>query len=206
MDRFNNPSSDSILSLKYFNPDYLAEHAGSFLYNFFYFIFFSGTFKAILAIFTIFFLTIIAYTSVRLLELRRKEHAHLHHEIEEYAHHMAEKEKKRSQGEGVSRNEKWNNVLMHLLSSNPAEWKLAIIEADMMLETLMDQLGFSGNSLGERLKSADREKFPQLTKAWEVHTIRNRIAHEGSDFELPIHEAKRVVAIYESIFMEFGFI
>ena len=69
-----------------------------------------------------------------------------------------------------------------------------------MLDDLMGQLGFQGENLGDKLKVANQNKFPNLTVAWEVHTIRNRIAHEGLAFELSQHEAKRVIALYEQIF------
>ena len=75
-----------------------------------------------------------------------------------------------------------------------------------MLEILLDQLGFKGESLGDKLKSANQENFPYLTIAWEVHTVRNRIAHEGLSFEISHHEAKRLIALYEQIFHSFGFI
>ncbi len=130
----------------------------------------------------------------------------MHNEIEEYAHHQAEKEKKKWSGDGSTRNERWTAVLNHLFSENLNDWKVAIIEADTMLEILLGQLGFVGASLGEKLKSADREKFPSLTTAWEVHTIRNRIAHEGLSFSISHHEAKRVIAMYEQMFREFGYI
>jgi hypothetical protein len=103
-------------------------------------------------------------------------------------------------------NKKWGNVLQYLFSMNAGDWKLAIIEADGMLEELMDQLGFKGENLGEKLKSTDQEKFKNLSSAWEVHIIRNKIAHEGSDFDLSQHEAKRVIALYEQIFRDYGFI
>ncbi|MDP2789443.1 MAG: hypothetical protein Q8O46_05400 [bacterium] len=207
MDPFFRQPTGTFLDSKFFNPEYLFTHAGIFLKDIFYFIFISGTFKVVLSILAIFFLSIIFYTSVRLFEIRKKERKHLEYEMVEYAHHMTEKEKKRASGEeGMSRNELWNNILTHLFSSGEADWKLAIIEADVMLGILMDQLGFKGETLGDKLKSADQEKFPQLTKAWEVHTIRNRIAHEGSDFGLSLHEAKRVIALYEQIFRDFGYI
>jgi hypothetical protein len=75
-----------------------------------------------------------------------------------------------------------------------------------MLDTLLVNLNFKGENMGERLKNADRDKFKSLTQAWEVHNIRNKIAHEGTDFELSDREAKRVIAIYEGIFKEFGYI
>ena len=61
-------------------------------------------------------------------------------------------------------------------------------------------------NLGEKLKSANQDTFRSLSAAWEVHIIRNKIAHEGQEFELSQHEAKRVITLYEQIFREFGFI
>ena len=107
---------------------------------------------------------------------------------------------------GGSKNENWSKVLNYLFSQHGSDWKLAIIEADSMLETLLDQMGFRGDSLGDKLKSANQDNFPQMTIAWEVHTIRNRIAHDGLSFELSQHEAKRVIALYEQIFHAYGFI
>jgi hypothetical protein len=75
-----------------------------------------------------------------------------------------------------------------------------------MLFDLLVQLNFKGESLGDKLKSANRDNFHSLSLAWEAHNIRNKIAHEGSSFELPLREAKRVISLYESIFQEFGFI
>ncbi len=155
---------------------------------------------------TLFFIAIIAYSAVRMFEIRAKEHKHLQHEIAEYARRQKEREKKLQEGEGISKNPRWVKVINYLLSVNTNDWKLAVIEADAMLDALMVDLGFKGENLGERLKNADRDKFSNLTAAWEVHTIRNRIAHEGSAFDLSLHEAKRVIALYEQIFREFGYI
>ena len=106
----------------------------------------------------------------------------------------------------MSKNEKWVKTLNYLFSQHPSDWKLAVIEADAMLESLLDQLGLSGETLGDKLKAADKDKFRGFASAWEVHTIRNKIVHEGVSFELSHHEAKRVIALYEQIFREYGFI
>jgi len=166
----------------------------------------SQALKTILALFSIFFITVILYCFVRLLEIRRKEHAHLEHELKEYAHKKAEKEKKVEEGERVSKNERWRKVLTYIFSPNSADWKLAIIEADSILEALMEERGFRGESLGDKLKSATQENFRPLSSAWEAHNVRNRIAHEGLGFEISQHEAKRIIALYEQIFREFGYI
>lgn len=170
---------------------------------------FAGFLTDILYLFLLIFVVIIAYVIVRMFELRKKEHEHLHHEIHEYAHKHKEAEEKKTQAAsntGKPKNERWENILKHLYSESSADWKLAIIDADEMLLTLMTDMGFKGEGLGEKLKGADRDEFRSLSAAWEVHTIRNRIAHEGISYELSQREAKRVIALYEQIFHEFGYV
>ncbi len=199
----------TFLDSKYFNPDYLFEQGLSGLKQIFPYVTSDQTFvilKGILFFFAMFFMIIICYVIVRMLEIRAKEHKHLHHEIHEYAHNKAEQEKRLHEQVGGSKNERWGKTLDYLFSQHASDWKLAIIEADSMLDELLDQLGFHGESLGDKLKMANQENFPELTMAWEVHTIRNKIAHEGLAFELSQHEAKRIIAEYESIFHTYGFI
>ena len=156
--------------------------------------------------FTIFFILIISYSLVRIFEIRKKAREHIKQEIARYARGQAEKEKK-LQGEGeISKNLRWIQTITYLFSQHESDWKLAIIEADSMLEELMGQLGFKGDNLGDKLKEATQENFRRLSAAWEAHTIRNRVAHEGVNFKLSHHEAKRVIALYEQIFREFGYI
>jgi hypothetical protein len=199
----------SFLNSKYLDPNYLFGSGFSIFSD----IFDSVTsnqavmfWKSFLSFLAIFFLTIICYATVRMFEIRKKERAHLEKEIAEYAHHKAEYEKRLHEQAGGSKNQHWGKVLGYLFSQHSSDWKLAIIEADAMLEKLMDQLGFRGETLGDKLKSANQDNFPQLTIAWEVHTIRNRIAHEGLAFELSQHEAKRIIALYEEIFHPYGYI
>ncbi|MCX6747829.1 MAG: hypothetical protein NTW98_02705 [Candidatus Nomurabacteria bacterium] len=171
---------------------------------------FAGFMTDLLYFVLILLITVIAYVIVRMLELRKKEHEHIHHEIHEFAHKHHEVEKKKAEAEmgrnGKPKNERWENILKHLYSESSADWKLSIIDADEMLLTLMTDMGFKGEGLGEKLKSADRDEFHSLSAAWEVHTVRNRIAHEGLSYELSQREAKRVIALYEQIFHEFGYV
>jgi large-conductance mechanosensitive channel len=160
--------------------------------------------KILLLIFAFLFLAIIIYCIIRIFEIRAKEKEYEEHEIAEYARKQKElQEKFISDSSGV--NKQWQSVLDHTFSKNEADWKIAIIEADIMLDELMEHLGFEGENLGEKLKSANQENFKHLTAAWEVHTMRNKIAHEGSNFQLNQHEAKRAITTYEQIFRDYGF-
>lgn len=205
----NNLLNGTIFDSKYFDPQYLFEQGLVYIKKFVAFVTSDQAVsveKGILFFLALFFMTIICYVIVRMLEIRAKEHKHLHHEIHEYAHNKAEYEKRLHEEVGGSKNEHWGVVLTYLFSQHKSDWKLAIIEADTMLNGLLETLGFHGESLGDKLKLANQENFPELTTAWEIHTTRNKIAHEGLAFELSQHEAKRIVALYEGIFHKYGYI
>ncbi|HEY4517854.1 MAG TPA: hypothetical protein VJI74_03125, partial [Candidatus Paceibacterota bacterium] len=85
-------------------------------------------------------------------------------------------------------------------------WKQAIIDADVLLERMIDVMGYRGENLGEKLKAIERSDFKNLDNAWEAHKIRNQVAHEGSNFVLTEREAKRVIDLYRQVFEEFKFL
>jgi hypothetical protein len=105
---------------------------------------------------------------------------------------------------GAARNSRLEDVLTHSDSDNPNDWKLAIIEADIILDDLLKQHGYAGNSLGERLKSVSPRQLNTLNDAWEAHKIRNRIAHDGADFVLTKRVAQETITQYRRVFAEFG--
>ena len=105
---------------------------------------------------------------------------------------------------GVRKSDRLNDVLTHIDSPNPNDWKLAIIEADIILDEVLKQRGYIGNSLGERLKSISPQQLNSLNDAWEAHKVRNRIAHEGADFVLTKRVADETINRYRRVFSEFG--
>jgi len=103
-------------------------------------------------------------------------------------------------------NEKWQSVLVHINSQNPSDWKLAILECDIMLSDILEKMGYMQPSIGDKLKSIEPSDFTNIEAAWEAHKIRNQIAHEGSEFAINEREAKRVIGLYEAVFREFEYI
>jgi hypothetical protein len=84
----------------------------------------------------------------------------------------------------------------YLSSQSEALWRIGIMEADNVLLEILTEKGYQGDGVGEKLKNAS---FKTIDLAWDAHKIRNRIAHEGSDFELTEREAKRAFMLYESV-------
>ncbi|MFM2423758.1 MAG: hypothetical protein RLZZ70_145 [Candidatus Parcubacteria bacterium] len=92
----------------------------------------------------------------------------------------------------------------HVTSENPNDWKLAIIEADIILDEALKRQGYAGTSLGERLRSVSPQALSTLDDAWEAHKIRNEIAHSGVDFILTHKLARETITRYERVFAEMG--
>jgi uncharacterized membrane protein len=105
---------------------------------------------------------------------------------------------------GVARSSRLQDVFNHSDSNNPNDWKLAIIEADIILEDALKQKGYPGTSLGERLKNISIQQLGTLQDAWEAHKIRNRIAHDGADFVLTKRIAEETIKRYQRVFSELG--
>jgi hypothetical protein len=95
-------------------------------------------------------------------------------------------------------------VRTHIDSDNPNDWKLAIIEADIILDQTLKDRGYAGNSLGERLRSITPNQVASIDDAWDAHRVRNKIAHEGPDFVLTKRIAEDTIARYMNVFREFG--
>lgn len=103
--------------------------------------------------------------------------------------------------------ERWEIIREHLGSEGADRWRLALEEADMLLDELVQKLGYLGANLPERLRAAEKGEFNTRESAWEAHKMRNKFAQAGhSNFELSQGEAYRIIGLYEDVFREFNFI
>src|SRR3990170_2974914 len=73
---------------------------------------------------------------------------------------------------------KWQSVLDKASSPTPSDWKLAVIEADTIMDDILKKMRLEGNSFGDRLKQLDRSKLNSIDNLWDAHKIRNLIAHD----------------------------
>lgn len=101
---------------------------------------------------------------------------------------------------------RWKDVEGLMQSGNPADWRVAILEADILLEDMLGQMGYGGESVGEKLKQVDPAHFKTIQDAWKAHKVRNTIAHEGASFKLTRSAADEVIADFKRVFDEFYFV
>lgn len=150
------------------------------------------------SVLSIIFIAIILFSLIRMREIQLHEKEELDHEINT----ALAKDKE------ISRmaNPRWHYILTLIESSNESDWRVAIIEADTMLEELLIGKGFSGNTVSELLEGARESGYASIQSAWDAHIVRNQIAHQGSDFPLSQVEGRRVIKMYQSFFEEMGII
>lgn len=101
-------------------------------------------------------------------------------------------------------NETWERIRVHAYSEDESAWRLAIIEADIYMDKLLDQKGYVGETVGDKLKQLSETQLSSIGYAWEAHKVRNKIAHEGADFVLTFPETRRIILLYEVVFRELG--
>lgn len=102
--------------------------------------------------------------------------------------------------------EQWNGIEKYMQSHNPSDWRLAILEADILLYDMLEQIGFPGDTIADKLKSVDPASFNSLDDAWKAHKVRNILAHEGASYELTYDEARKTIGKFKTVFDEFYFI
>ncbi len=101
---------------------------------------------------------------------------------------------------------RWDEIKRHLDGDNPIEWKMAIIEADSLIDDIIRRIGYKGKTLAERLKSIESSDFENLQNVWEAHKIRNRIVHEPGKMELDKRTAQGAVEKYEKALKELKYL
>lgn len=147
---------------------------------------------------TIFFCLVfsasIAYCCIRVFQIRRME----------YAAWLAGT-KTTPQEEVPKHQLRWQRIQEQVTSDDANQWRTAILEADQMLNELLDNLGYKGETMGEKLRKADVAAFNTIDFAWEAHQVRNRLTQDTA-FVLEQREARRVINMYERVFKEFKFI
>ncbi len=162
---------------------------------------FYSTLKIICTILSLILICLCIYAELGLHHVEKEEEEHERHLLEHYKAHAA------GHGSGQSpSNARWLKIIDHINSKNPSDWRLAILEADIVLDEMLSKMGYQGETVSDKLKAIDQGEFTSINSAWEAHKIRNAIAHEGSDFLISEREAKRIVGLYETVFKEFKFI
>jgi len=97
----------------------------------------------------------------------------------------------------------WNEILEHLDSILENDWKFAIIEADKLIDNILRDKNYQGETISERLSLVTKQEIPSIDQLWQAHKIRNKIVHEPT-FRLTKQEAQKTIEAYKQALKELG--
>ncbi|KKR07866.1 MAG: hypothetical protein UT32_C0006G0013 [Parcubacteria group bacterium GW2011_GWC2_39_14] len=92
--------------------------------------------------------------------------------------------------------ERWQQIEDLLLKKgNEMNYKLAIIEADKLLDHALTILNFPGKTTAERLQFATY-KHADLKHVWWAHKVRNMVVHEVK-YEINSGSTRKVISLFK---------
>jgi hypothetical protein len=99
--------------------------------------------------------------------------------------------------------ESWRRIEEQFYRGGESDLKVAILEADKLLNDALRDAGIMGIQLGDRLKRTNIGQIPNLNELWQAHKLRNQIAHEPN-FRLKRDLAERALDIYKTTLTNLG--
>lgn len=86
----------------------------------------------------------------------------------------------------------WQKIDSLMKEENPASLKLALIEADSLLYSTLQKLGYQAKNLKETLDEIDISAIPNIDSMKKMAEIRNNLV-QNSEYNLTEQEAKELI-------------
>lgn len=97
--------------------------------------------------------------------------------------------------------EQWESVLRKFSTGSPDSVKLAVIEADKIVDDVLKNLGLEGEHMADRLERLSPEEVKSLDRLWRAHRLRNNLVHEPT-YQLSLPEAEAALDGYQAFLQE----
>lgn len=95
----------------------------------------------------------------------------------------------------------WNKIEEKMKSGVQSDYKLALIEADGLLDQILKSIGYEGENLDERLSKINPTNLSTLEEIKNVHKIRNDIIRDPN-YQLTPEKAGEILSAYRKTFEE----
>jgi len=99
----------------------------------------------------------------------------------------------------------WKQIQKRLKTKKESQLKLAILEADQILNEILRMAGYPGKNLDERLEQINSAQLSNIEEIKQAHKLKNRIVSEP-DFIITPNEAGIIIDIYKKAFQELNLI
>ncbi len=99
----------------------------------------------------------------------------------------------------------WKQIMERMKSEEQNQWKLAILEADHILNEILKMSGYLGSRLDDKLDLITPAQLANIDSVRNAHLMRDKIAKDPT-FEITREEADEVIGIYKQTFKELNLI
>lgn len=97
---------------------------------------------------------------------------------------------------------KWLSIEQNVRPDNEESYHLAVLNADKLLDKALKERGFRGNTMGERMKSANKQ-WSNANHVWTAHKLRNKVAHEDGA-RLDLTTTRRALVAFKQALKDLG--
>lgn len=94
---------------------------------------------------------------------------------------------------------RWQRIMKRLDTGNEAEYKLAVIEADGLLDDMLKKMRLPGETVDDRIQRITPIMIDNVAELKAAHQMRNSIVYDP-DYRLNVSEAKRLLLVYQRTF------
>ena len=93
--------------------------------------------------------------------------------------------------------DEWKKIETRLASGSPDSTRLAIIEADGLVDQVLKKLHLEGETFADRLARLSSREIPSVDGVWAAHRVRNDLVHTPG-FGISADKAKELFKLYET--------
>lgn len=95
----------------------------------------------------------------------------------------------------------WGKIMERFNAGTESDWRLAIVEADSLVDEVFKKIGFGGETLGERIASISEREVHSIPELKEAHKLRNNLVHTPG-YKITREDAERALRHYHKVLEE----
>lgn len=99
----------------------------------------------------------------------------------------------------------WRQIIKRLKEKDQNQWKLAVMEADKILDELIKFTGVKAETTEDRLQKINPAQLSNIEEIKTAHRLSQEI-RRNPDFQITHEEAQNIIKIYAQAFKEFNLI
>lgn len=96
---------------------------------------------------------------------------------------------------------KWQEILSRMEMPEESARKMAIVEADILVDGVLKTIGYSGETLSEKIEKITSAQLKTISDLQKAHNVRKNILYDP-DFNITPEAAKETIERYGKVLKE----